>query len=177
MGENKLLLPYKGKTIIETVIEHALDAFPDITVVTGHDKERLEDALSKYDIDLVYNPMYLEGQRSSTLRGIESIGDDDFAILPGDLPLIRKEDLEGTEQLLENHEIARAVHSGIPGHPVMYRKELRKHLLAFKGSMKEYLALYNVGSYNASLGTVYDIDTQERYQALLRGNADISLLR
>lgn len=174
MGENKLLLPYKGRTIIESTLNAIQHICDRIIVVVGNDKERVMDVLSSYNVEFLYNPEYKTGQRSSTIAGIESV-DDDFAVLPGDLPLLEEKDVEGIFSLLSNYSISRAFYNDIPGHPVAYRKENRERLLSFPGSMKEYLATTTIGIYNASIGTVFDIDTPEKYEDLLR-NIDPSIL-
>ena len=176
MGENKLLLPYNGRTIIKSVITTALSFSDDVMVVLGYEKERMEEALSGLDVRKVYCPDYIEGQKTSTLCGIEQIRNDDFAIVPGDLPLLSYDDYAGTYEMLSDHSIARAVCSGIPGHPVMFRKEHREKLLGFSGSLKEYLAMYDIGRYNGSIGTVLDADTPQRYKAIVSGNRDLSVL-
>ena len=146
MGENKLLLPFNGHELI------------------------LEP------VDIIYAEDYRSGQMASTKRGIESVEDDDFAILPGDLPLITEDDFIGCEKALENHQISRCVSYGIPGHPVMLRKENRERILSFHGTMKEYLSLYDTATYNGSIGCVFDADTPERYRMLLNGDLDLSIL-
>lgn len=170
MGENKLLLPLDGKPLIHSTINAALSYTDDVIVVIGHERERMEEALSGLPVRIVCCDEYLKGQKYSTLAGLREAGDDDFAILPGDLPLVRFEDFQGTEALLSTHEIARAIYRGIPGHPVMFRKEHKEKLLAFDGTLKEYLSLYDTAAYNGSIGTVLDADTPERYQAIITKN-------
>lgn len=176
MGENKLLLPYHEKPLVYSTINAALSYTDEVVVVIGHERERMEEALKDLPIRIVYCEDYLKGQKYSSLRGIMEVHDDDFAIIPGDLPLISFDDFQGTESLLASHVIARAIYRGIPGHPVMFRKEHRDKLLAFSGTMKEYLSLYDTAAYNGSIGTVFDVDTPQRYQAVLSGECDISML-
>lgn len=176
MGRNKLLLPYNGSTIIETTVMNVAPFSDRIIVVVGHEREKMEKLLSGYDICLVFNPDYIKGQRSSTIRGIENVVDDDFIVLPGDLPLITHEDISGTIDLLSTHMTARAMFKDTPGHPVAYRKENRERLISFPGSMKEYLRSTDIGFFNASIGAVFDVDTPARYEMLLSGDMDPSVL-
>ena len=177
MGENKLLLPYNSRPLIQSSLEAALSFSGDVIVVTGYERERIEEAVAGYGIRTVYAAGYMEGQKQSTLTGIRASCDDDFAIVPGDLPLITLQDYEATASLLSSHSISRAVHRGVPGHPVMFRKEHRKRLLAFGGSLKEYLAMHDIGTYEGSIGTVLDADTPDRYRAIASGNCDLSILQ
>ena len=176
MGENKLLLPYHDKPLIHSAINVALSYTDNVIVVIGHERERMEEALKHLPVDVVYCEDYLRGQKYSTLRGVKEVDNDDFAILPGDLPLVKFEDFQGTEALLSSHVIARSIYRGIPGHPVMFRKEHKDKLLSFEGTLKEYLSLYDTAAYNGSIGTVFDADTPQRYQALISDNYDPSLL-
>ena len=41
MGENKLLLPYNGRPIIQSAVDTALSFSDDVIVVTGHERERV----------------------------------------------------------------------------------------------------------------------------------------
>ncbi|MGN1190837.1 MAG: NTP transferase domain-containing protein, partial [Candidatus Ornithospirochaeta sp.] len=86
MGQNKLLLPFKGETIIVKTVTTALSFSDRVIVVVGNARERVEEALSSFPVDIVFNKDYKMGQRTSTLEGVKAVEDDDFAILPGDLP-------------------------------------------------------------------------------------------
>ena len=176
MGENKMLLPFNGHELILETIDKALSYSKKVNVVIGYQRERMEEALSGKSVNIVYADDYLSGQMASTKRGIESVEDDDFAILPGDLPLVMLDDFLGCEKALEGHQISRCVSQGIPGHPVMFRKENRERILSFHGTMKDYLSLYDTSTYNGSIGCVFDADTRGRYRMMLSGNLDLSIL-
>lgn len=166
MGCNKLLLPFNGKALILSTLETVLTYTDKVVVVTGYEHEHIENAVGGYNVRTVYADNYKAGQKYSTLRGIEET-DDDFAVVPGDLPLITIDDFKGTEKLLDTYTIARTCHKGIPGHPVMYRKEHREKLLQFDGTMREYLAQNSTGFYEGDIGSIMDADTPERYRMLL----------
>lgn len=167
MGKNKLLLPFRGKTILTAELETILSFTDHVIVVTGHENTLIEDSIKEYNVQTINALNYMKGQKWSTLAGLEAIKNDDFAIIPGDLPHIEISDLAGTAELLDRYTIARAYHKGTPGHPVMYRKEHRKELLSFCGSMKEYLAMHETGRYEGSIGCIADADTPDKYQQLL----------
>lgn len=177
MGTNKLLLPFRGKPLILSVLHTALAFTGSVIVVTGHEKEGIEEAIAGSGARSIYAPDHGKGQRYSTLAGIEAAGDDDFMILPGDLPLLDMSDLEGTVSLLDTHTIARAFHNGIPGHPVAYRREHGPRLLASSCSMREYLEGKDIGIYEGSIGCVMDTDTPQSYRMILAsGDRDTSVL-
>ena len=176
MGRNKLLLPYKGEAIIVKTVRNALSFSDKVIVVTGNERERVEESLSSFPITFVYNENYIMGQRTSTIEGIKCVENDDFSILPGDLPLLGKEDALNLFEHLGNKGIARCAFKNTPGHPVAYKKEHREKLLAYPGTMKEYLRENGFMMVPSSLGSIYDIDTSDKYEALLESNGDLSIL-
>ena len=176
MGKNKLLLPFRDEAIITTTVKNALSFSDRVIVVVGNEEDRIKEALSGLNTDFVFNKNYKEGQRTSTLEGIKAVENDDFSILPGDLPLLKKKDAVNLFSKLEENSIARCSFGGVPGHPVAYKKENRERLLAYPGSMKEYLREMGFISLPSSLGSIFDIDTPEKYQALLESDGDLSIL-
>ena len=176
MGKNKLLLPFMGEAIIAITVKNALSFSDRVIVVVGNEQERIRKALLGANVDFVFNKNYKEGQRTSALEGVKAVEDDDFSILPGDLPLLKKEDAVNLFSKLEENSIARCSFGGVPGHPVAYKKENRERLLAYPGSMKDYLKEMGFLSLPSSLGSIFDIDTPEKYQALLESDGNLSIL-
>lgn len=176
MGKNKLLLEYNGKTIIENTLMSVLPLSDKVIVVTGFEKERMEEALRPYPVTFVYNDKFLNGQKESTLCGLREVDNDDFAILPGDLPLLSSANVESLFSALESSLIVRPLYKNIPGHPVCYKKENREKLLAFPGSMKDYLKNIGFKTISSEIGTIYDTDNPLRYEALLLCNSNLSIL-
>ncbi|MDH7513209.1 MAG: nucleotidyltransferase family protein [Clostridiales bacterium] len=74
IGEPKLLLPCGEKTMIETVIEKALDSRVDKTlVVLGSHWRRIGRIVKAYDVHVAVNPRFREGMLSSVQRGISAL--------------------------------------------------------------------------------------------------------
>ena len=176
MGKNKLLLPFRGEAIIAITVKNALSFSDRVIVVVGNEQERIRKALLGANGDFVFNKNDKEGQRPSALEGVKAVEDDDFSILPGDLPLLKKEDAINLFSKLNENSIARCSFHNIPGHPVAYKKENRERLLAYPGSMKDYLKEMGFLSLPSSLGSIFDIDTPEKYQALLESDGNLSIL-
>lgn len=165
MGENKLLLPFKGKTIIENTLLPFLSLSDRIIVVTGYEREKIEQTLGKYNVEFVYNKDYQEGQRSSSNKGLEVVENDDFIVTLGDLPLLKIDDILPLIKNLES--ITRPIYNNIPGHPVVFKKEHLKPLLFFKGSINEYVKQNNTKYIPSSISTIFDVDDKEKYKKLL----------
>ena len=176
MGKNKLLLPFMGEAIIAITVKNALSFSDRVIVVVGNEQERIRKALLGANVDFVFNKNYKEGQRTSALEGVKAVEDDDFSILPGDLPLLKKEDAINLFSKLNENSIVRCSFHNIPWHPVAYKKENRERLLAYPGSMKDYLKEMGFLSLPSSLGSIFDIDTPEKYQALLESDGNLSIL-
>ena len=91
MKAPKMLLPFMGSTIIERVISNTLASdVESVTVVTGAWKEDIEKAVSRYNVNIVFNGNYSNGMLSSVRCGIKSLPDNCHAamVIPGDMPLI-----------------------------------------------------------------------------------------
>ena len=94
----KPLLPVDGRPAIEGLIETAKAAgLSDITVVTGHNRERLQPVLTRHDATEAYNEDYESGMFSSIKAGLakasqtaaaESTVKDGYLLMPVDCPLI-----------------------------------------------------------------------------------------
>ncbi len=91
---NKLLAEIDGKPMISHVVSAAKESKVDrILVVSGHEQERLQSALSNYDVDFVHNPDYAEGLSTSLSCAMGALDDDiDAAVIClGDMPGISAE--------------------------------------------------------------------------------------
>ena len=166
MGENKLLLPYKGRHLFESTLKSALALSDKIIAVLGHDEKRMREALKDYDIEIRVNAGYEKGQRESTLVGLDGVWDD-IAILPGDLPLLKEEDWVDGMRYISLNLPARPCYEETPGNPVFIPRRMKKGLETSSKPFKDYLEEQGIFHYSASKGCVFDIDTKERYEELL----------
>jgi molybdenum cofactor cytidylyltransferase len=133
MGEPKMLLPYKGKTIIEKVIENVLSSnIEKVLVVTGAQHEAIISVISGLKVINCYNEQYREGMLSSVKCGFRSLPEDAGCALvfQGDQPFI---DSPTINRVIEGYMksgkgIAIPVYKGKRGHPVLinckYREEI-----------------------------------------------------
>jgi molybdenum cofactor cytidylyltransferase len=94
MKSPKLILPFRGKTIIETVIQNILDSdLRNVMLVTGAWKEEVLKAVNKMPVNHCINPNYKSGMLSSVICGINSLpaGTVAAVIFQGDQPEIGPE--------------------------------------------------------------------------------------
>ncbi|HLP73592.1 MAG TPA: nucleotidyltransferase family protein [Bacteroidales bacterium] len=129
MGRMKMLLPFRGTTMLEHVIDNIFSAgLENITVVLGHKKEELAGLVDKKGVNYCVNNNYTEGMLSSVICGVNSLtGHYRFLmVFQGDQPLISP----GTigKMIDEAEETTKSilipVHEGKRGHPLMVSRQL-----------------------------------------------------
>ena len=137
---NKLLLPLGEKTVIETTVEIFIDTPLDITVVTGHQREKIEPLLYQRfgdRITIVHNPDYASGLASSVTAGLKNNpGEPDYwCFCNGDKPFIKQATIEYLLAELERSKppiMIPAFHDQI-GHPTFFSADFTSELLALTG--------------------------------------------
>ena len=68
---NKLLLPYKNKTVIATVTENIIaGGIEDIIIVTGFETDKIQDALKGLPVRFADNKDYEKGMTTSIQQGV-----------------------------------------------------------------------------------------------------------
>ena len=91
MGEPKLLLPYRGSTVLNAAIA-AVEASTvgHVIVVVGSNAEVIEPSLEAHRSTIVRNPDPGRGNMSSLMTAVSiDAGAEAFVVVPGDLPTIR----------------------------------------------------------------------------------------
>ncbi len=133
MGKPKLLLPFREKTIIETIIETVISSKVEKTlVVLGSDREKIEQRIKNYSLKIAFNPDFRSGMLSSVQAGLQSLPENAQAALVvlGDQPSISTPVIN---ELIDAYKrtgkgIVLPVHKGERGHPVLvdmkYRSEI-----------------------------------------------------
>ena len=183
MGKPKLLLPFGERTIIETVVNNAIQSKADeVLVVLGSNAEKmaekikssfLEKSLSKKRyVKTSVNPNFRQGMLSSIQRGFESLSEDTRAaiIMLGDQPLIPGSVIDKMIDAYKQTEksIVLPVYNKRRGHPILidmkYRDEVKRlnsdtGLRALVHNHTEDILEVDVDT----PGILKDIDTLEDY--------------
>ncbi|MDZ7344126.1 MAG: nucleotidyltransferase family protein [candidate division KSB1 bacterium] len=182
-GQNKLLLPFGGKTIIECTVDALLQAdIDEVIVVLGHAAEAVRKALGERPIRAVYNPNYPKGMASSIQAGLAALSPTSQAVMIflADLPLIQPAELN---HLIAAHAQAKGKTITVPafrgqrGNPVIFDLCYRAELLALQGDIggKSILASHPQAVLEVEMSTasiLEDIDTLEAYKRLLSPQND-----
>ncbi|MCJ7449745.1 MAG: nucleotidyltransferase family protein [Bacteroidales bacterium] len=169
----KMLLPFHGKTIIETVIENVRDSKTDKTVVVlGSDKEKILKVTGQLPVIHCYNEYYRQGMLSSVICGFRSLPEKFGAALvilgdqPGIGPVVIDEVIDAYRK--SGKGIIMPVYKNKHGHPLLvdrkYREEIEK-LDPDEGLRSLFRKfpddVFEVETKNPA--TLKDIDTQEDY--------------
>ncbi len=91
LGQPKQLAPIAGRPALSYPLDALRASRVDrIVVVLGYAADEIAEALDLTDITVVQNDAYAEGQSTSVLAGVKSLGDDVAAALMvvGDQPLL-----------------------------------------------------------------------------------------
>jgi molybdenum cofactor cytidylyltransferase len=180
MGQNKVLLPWRGKTLLEHVLDQLLHSRVDeIILVLGHEAGRIREKISAQGIKIVVNPAYQEGMSASLRQGL-SIMDkaaEAFLVVLGDQPGIRKERInqliEAFHNSLPRKNIVLPSYRNRPGHPVLFSVQYREEIGRLKGDVggRQILADHPEDILFLEMDTeevLQDIDTPEDYQEYLK---------
>lgn len=126
---NKLLLDYRGRPLVRRVVESVLESAVDaVTVVTGHEGERVADVLADLPVRRVHNPDYPEGMSTSLRSGLAAVAGQCDAVLVclGDMPEIRAAHIDRLIDAFDpvaDRAICLPVHAGQRGNPVLWAAE------------------------------------------------------
>lgn len=101
MGEQKLLLPYRGTTILNVTIATVVSSRVDrVIVVTGAGADAIEESIEDQPVAIVRNPRFDRGNMSSLLTATDADLDAGaFVLVPGDLPAIGRDAIDATVDL------------------------------------------------------------------------------
>jgi molybdenum cofactor cytidylyltransferase len=124
MGSPKMLLPFKGITMLEYVIRNVTESAVDnILVVLGAEREVLTELLSKSSVKYCFNDNYKEGMLSSVKCGFGNLPSDfEVAmIFQGDQPLISSTVINKVIEGYRSHNkgIVIPVYKRRRGHPIL----------------------------------------------------------
>ncbi|MDR5013649.1 molybdenum cofactor cytidylyltransferase [Aeromonas veronii] len=176
MGTWKMMLPYCQGTMLDASLKNALAFCQRVILVVGHRGEELEARYgSRPDIVVVHNPDYRQGLGSSIRSALAASDADYLFISHGDLPCIPRDVYQQLWQARGEFALFPS-YEGEAGHPVLLPKSLARELAAApaQGSVRRWLLQRSHRSIPVeSPAILFDIDTPERYQALIRGELEL----
>ena len=178
MGTQKLLLPFRHSTLIESAVRNILRSRVERTmVVLGMDSEKVRHALSHLPVDFVYNEHHESGMFSSVVAGLGNLPENAGPLLffLGDQPEIPPGVIN---RLLESYEkedagIVIPVHRHRRGHPLLVSPHISRHIpgLDPQQGLRSLLPLFPEQILEVEVdapGILMDIDTPEEYQQAIK---------
>lgn len=177
MGRTKQLLPFRGTTMLECVVDSALaSSLHRVVVVLGHQADLLMPLLENRGVTVVVNPDYRLGQSSSLKAGLHALSEETDAVLflLGDQPLITPALIDSilTAYEASPSPIAIPVCAGKRGNPVLFSRETFPRLEALSADcgarplFEEYAErILKVSVADPAINM--DIDTEEDYRRIL----------
>lgn len=178
MGTQKLLLPYRGDTIIGTVVKQVISSKVDrVMVVLGADHQKIRTALKGKPVEFCHNREHARGMLSSVMCGFRSLPEDANAALVflGDQPEISP---QVTDAVIEAYNgdikgIVIPVHQHRRGHPLLvdlkYRNEIDR--LDLEKGLRSLMHLFPEDVLEVDVeepGILVDIDTREDYSRAIQ---------
>lgn len=138
MGQPKLLLPWRGETLIHRAAQTALTAgLNPVVVVTGSGAEAIQSALSDLSVKLAHNPDWQMGQSTSVRAGVLALPAETQAVLflLGDQPFVEAPLIRQlVETYLEKRPPILAPYVGEKrANPVIFDRSVFEHLCALQG--------------------------------------------
>ncbi len=185
MGQTKQLLPFRGQTMLECVVDNALASRLDrIILVLGFQAEAVARLFEGRDVTVVINQLYESGQSSSLKAGLQEVTHEADAVLflLGDQPLITPETinhiLSGYERS-QNSTVVLPLFEGRRGNPVLFSRETFSRLATLSGDCgaRSLFAEYAGHILEVAVSDrfiITDIDTEEDFHRLLEHDADCS---
>jgi len=184
LGQPKQLLTYKGKTLLNWVIEVAIQSsLSQIILVLGHKADDIQKTIIYPNISILHNPQYHQGQSSSIRHGIKALDPliDAAMFLLGDQPMIKLETINtliaayGKEKSL----IVMPTFQGKRGNPVIFDRRFFPQLKTLSGdSGGRVLFDENVDQILMvevdDPGILMDVDSFEDYEKLQQSPVSIA---
>lgn len=181
MGKPKMLLPFGGKTIIETILDTIAQSGIDGTIVVlGADREAIEKRIESYDIRSVLNAEYRAGMLSSVQAGVRALPDDAeaFILFLGDQPMVPYKIIDDLIEAyrITGKEIVLPVYRGKSGHPVLIVSDYREEIYDLSGGigLRELMCRHTVNTLRVPVevsAVCRDIDDPADYERELEARS------
>jgi molybdenum cofactor cytidylyltransferase len=177
-NENKLLLPFKNKSVVETVIENVIAAgIEDVIVVLGYQAEQVKNTLQHLPVRFINNRDYEKGMTTSIQQGISMAKGNGEMICLADMVKILPVEYEALKDFFENkyllnHDcICVPTFKGQKGNPVFFSSRYKDVILqsTFMEGCKEIVQSNKENVFILEMSTDHvlsDIDYKEDYEKL-----------
>jgi molybdenum cofactor cytidylyltransferase len=179
MGEQKLLLPLKGKLVLQRVLETALASKIHELVCVVRNLESVRSRISIVDERLYWLTNYAadRGQSTSVIAGLWAIDarSDGVLFLVGDQPMIETKLIDSLIECFDKTSalIVAPSFAGQTRNPVVFRRDLFPELLQLSGDrggralIEKYRDKTEQVEWDDEVPFI-DLDNREDYEKLIR---------
>ena len=172
MGTPKALLPFRGRTFLENILQAiAGSSLTNAVVVVGH--HRVEIAARLNIPNMVFNPRYEQGMVTSFQAGIRALPPDSSGavLFLVDHPVVEPSTIDVLVNNFSANRIVVPVFNGRRGHPVLFAREVLQEILALPPSQGANIVVRRdpgriVEVSVDSPGILVDVDTPEDFEKL-----------
>jgi len=179
LGRNKALLLIDGRPMIARVVETFAKVADPIVVVTGHDPQSIQAALTDHPrIEFEHNPNHAtSGMLSSIKVGVAGMRSrvDAFFLALGDQPFVSVATLQHLIELwrTSQSDIVRPTYRGKHGHPILIASRCIDSILALRDdqTLNDFVRANSTNAVDVPVedaATIQDIDTPADYDAAIK---------
>jgi molybdenum cofactor cytidylyltransferase len=178
MGQNKLLLPWDGGTVLQRTLDNLLASRAgEVIVVLGSRAQEIADTIGDRKVVVVMNPNYARGMSTSLVSGLGMVSQAaNFVLVAlGDQPLITahiyKKLIETA--LAPDKGMVVPTYQGERGNPILVSTGYRSDLLMQSGDIggRELLKTYPDDVLEVPVDSesiLVNINTKEEYEKRLK---------
>jgi len=176
-GRNKLMVETKDgdplflKSVKTAISSNACPVF----IITGYHHEEMMKYLDKLDVNVIHNPAYRSGIKTSIDLGLKSVPDfcDGAMLIPADMPNLEASDLNkliSSFKKTEENQLCMFNCKGVKHNPVIWSKSLyskadivpeNSHLRAVFVEHSDYTNFVNIKDTNKVLDVNYPSDIEK----------------
>jgi molybdenum cofactor cytidylyltransferase len=183
MGRTKQLLEWRGKTILQGVLDNLLESrVEEVILVLGHEADRIRKGVNTGGVKVVVNENYREGMITSLQHGLEALSEESeafFIVLadqPGVGPGIFNRLVDEFRRIGPQKNILLPTFLGRRGHPPLFSAKYRKEAFRLKGDVgfRQVLLEHPEDILTVEMNTdsiLQDIDTPQDYQKQRNANS------
>ena len=176
-AKNKLLANVIGKPMITHVVDAIRQSMVNsVVVVTGYEREKIENVLSQHNISFVHNENFKAGLSESLKVGLKEIPDDVDGVLIclGDMPLLTSTIIDKLIRAfdpIEGRSICVPINGRKRGNPVLWDKSYLAEMTEIVGDVgaKKLLEKYSDHVFEVSFeedNVLIDVDTPDLLKSL-----------
>jgi len=177
MGRPKMLLPWKGSTVIDQLLKNLVNSvLKEIIVVTGANRDDIEKLVTRYHFQTVFNPQFANGSMLVSLQtGLREMPSScsAFFVILGDQPSLKSETINS----MVDHYIYQPGLILIPsykmqrGHPWLLDISFKNEILSLEEpeTLRDFLRLHQSEITYQVMDNpeiLDDMDTPEDYEKL-----------